>query len=389
VPPVERSARRSRRSPLGILITLGIFTTLLGSAHYYFIARFVLDPGLTGSARGLAIAALVGLGLSIIFNPFIDRRFGPSVGRVLGWPAYIWLATCFYLLLGLGLSDLAIAVLGLSGPEIAAQRAQLVLGSVFAIIALGFANVMRLPRVKRVEHAIEGLPAALDGYRIVQLSDVHIGTLIGKRFVSRLTARVNETDADAVAITGDLVDGSVEHIGDRVQPFGQMRARDGVFFVTGNHDYYSNAIAWCARVRELGIRTLRNERVAVERKGARLWIAGVDDYSSRHRSAEDVAEALRGCGDEPVVLLAHDPRSFEAAQRQPSLRLQISGHTHGGQMWPFTWFVRLQTRFVKGLYRAGRAQLYVSLGTGYWGPPIRVLAPAEITLHVLRSPAAS
>jgi predicted MPP superfamily phosphohydrolase len=168
-----------------------------------------------------------------------------------------------------------------------------------------------------------------------------------------------------------------------------MRARDGVFFVTGNHDYFSGALPWCARVRELGIRTLRNERVAIERQGARMWLAGVDDYSSRHRSRQDVEEALRSTGDEPVVLLAHDPRTFEAAKHQPNLRLQISGHTHGGQMWPFTWFVRLQTRFVQGVYNIGKARLYVSLGTGYWGPPIRVLAPAEITLHVLRSAPAS
>jgi predicted MPP superfamily phosphohydrolase len=135
---------------------------------------------------------------------------------------------------------------------------------------------------------------------------------------------------------------------------------------------------------ELGMRVLRNQGVWIERAGAGFWLAGVDDYSSRHRSAGDIDDALRGVDDgTPVVLLAHDPRTFEQAHLR-SISLQVSGHTHGGQMFPFTWLVRFQSRFVAGLYRVGRAQLYVSRGTGYWGPPIRVLAPAEITLLELR-----
>lgn len=244
-PATQPRPRRNRhgRSLQAIAIALGIFTSLLASVHYYFIARFVHDTGLTGSARTLATSLLVGLGLSVILNPLIERRFGPAAGRVLAWPAYIWMAACFYLLLGLGVSDLVLAITGAAGSDVMARRALIVLASVGAILSFGFASAMRTPRLKRVEHAIEGLAPALDGYSIAQLSDVHIGTLIGRGFAARVTARVNEANADAVAITGDLVDGEVSQIGERVQPFGEMKARDGVFFVTGNHDYYSGAQA--------------------------------------------------------------------------------------------------------------------------------------------------
>jgi predicted MPP superfamily phosphohydrolase len=384
-PKHDGSKPKHGRSLRGIVIALGIFVTLLALVHRYFYVRLVLDPELTGVAKGAATAFLAVAGSLIIAHPLLDRRFGPSVGQVLGWPAHFWLATIFYLLLVLGLSDLALLIFGLDGLPVMRQRAQIVVGVVGAVMAFGAYSGMRLPSVKRVEVTLPDWPKALDGFRIAQLSDVHIGTLIGKRFAARVTERVNALTPDAIAITGDLVDGSIEHIGDRVEPFAQLRARHGTYFVTGNHDYYSGAVDWCARVRELGIRVLRNERVAIDHDGTQLWIAGVDDYMLRRRSRADLDAALGGLREtDPVVLLAHNPLTFEDAH-QRGVSLQLSGHTHGGQMWPFTWLVRLQTRFVAGLYKLGRSQLYVSLGTGYWGPPIRVLAPAEITLLTLRS----
>lgn len=384
-PKQDGSKPSHGRSMRSIFIVLGIFVTILVLVHRYFYVRLVLDPQLVGLAKGAVTAFLAVAGSLIIAHPLLDRRFGPSVGQVLGWPAHLWLATVFYLLLALGLSDLALLAFGLDGLEVMRQRALIVVGGVGAIMAFGAYSGMRLPSVKQVEIALPDWPKALDGFRIAQLSDVHIGTLIGKRFAARITERVNALKADAIAITGDLVDGSIEHIGDRVEPFSQLRARHGTYFVTGNHDYYSGAMDWCARVRELGINVLRNERVGIDHDGARLWIAGVDDYMLRRRSRADLDAALSGLHEtDPVVLLAHNPLTFEDAHER-GVSLQLSGHTHGGQMWPFTWLVRLQTRFVAGLYRLGRSQLYVSLGTGYWGPPVRVLAPAEITLLTLRS----
>jgi predicted MPP superfamily phosphohydrolase len=216
----------------------------------------------------------------------------------------------------------------------------------------------------------------------VQISDIHIGPTLRRAFAQRLVARCNELNADLIAITGDLVDGSVIFLNDEVAPFAGLRARDGVYFVTGNHDYYSGGERWARKVSELGIEVLRNRRVAVERDGARFDLAGVDDLSSSRIGGlhgHDLSAALDGWdGELPVVLLAHDPRTFDQA-RHRGVHLQLSGHTHGGQMWPFAWFVRLQTRYVAGLYQRDRSHLYVSRGTGYWGPPMRVLAPAEIT----------
>ena len=179
----------------------------------------------------------------------------------------------------------------------------------------------------------------------------------------------------------------MHHLHDEVAPFANLRARHGVFFVTGNHDHYSGASRWVDRVAELGMQPLRNRSVIVAQDVADGFeLAGVDDISSRRVDGHgyDMPRALEAWDrTRPLIMLSHDPRSFEDA-RGHGVHLQLSGHTHGGQMWPFGWFVRLQTRYVAGAYRAGNSQLYVSRGTGFWGPPVRLLAPAEITELVLR-----
>jgi predicted MPP superfamily phosphohydrolase len=183
------------------------------------------------------------------------------------------------------------------------------------------------------------------------------------------------------------VDGKVAHYGGEVAPFGELQGRDGVYFVTGNHDHFSGADAWTRQLEGLGITVLRNRRVRLERAGAAFELAGVDDFGSarrRQRAQRDLEDTLEGWdGACPLVLLAHDPRSFELAKER-GVALQLSGHTHGGQLWPFNALVRLQTRFVAGVYRHGGSTLYVSRGTGFWGPPMRLLSPAEITEIVLR-----
>jgi predicted MPP superfamily phosphohydrolase len=191
---------------------------------------------------------------------------------------------------------------------------------------------------------------------------------------------------DLIALTGDLVDGSVGQIRGEVEPLARLSAPHGFYFVTGNHDYYSGAEAWVERVRELGIRPLRNQRVQIGDGDQAFYLAGVEDHRGdwTRGSTEDLAEALRGRDpDRPVVLLAHDPSSFARA-RDMQVDLQISGHTHGGQIWPFGYLVQLAVPHVAGLLRRGRSQLYVSRGSGFWGPPIRLFAPSEITEIVIR-----
>jgi hypothetical protein len=221
----------------------------------------------------------------------------------------------------------------------------------------------------------------------VQISDIHLGPLLGRAFARELVERVNALRPDLVALTGDLVDGSVARLRDEVAPFAGLRARHGAFFVTGNHDWYSGAEAWVGVVRELGLRPLRNERVEIGSAGASFDLAGVDDHRGDwlHGSPSDLARALEGRdAGRPVVLLAHDPTTFAEASRR-GVDLQLSGHTHGGQIWPFRYLVRLAVPWVDGLHERGASLLYVSRGTGFWGPPLRLLAPAEITEITLRA----
>jgi predicted MPP superfamily phosphohydrolase len=200
--------------------------------------------------------------------------------------------------------------------------------------------------------------------------------------VERLVKRVNDLAPDLIALTGDLVDGTPDLLADRVAPLGGLRAPQGTFFVTGNHEYFSGADRWITRFRELGFRVLQNERVPVGNGKGTFELAGVPDwrgaaYGPNHRPRlKDVLDGR--APDREVVLLAHQPRQFEEAAAL-DVGLQISGHTHGGQIWPFTWLIHLAEKWVAGLHRVGRSQLYVSRGTGFWGPPMRLLAPREIT----------
>jgi predicted MPP superfamily phosphohydrolase len=356
--------------------------------HVYFAQRLVLDTALPAPWSTMGLAALALAGSSIFARPVAEMRFGPRAGALLGWPAHLWLGCCFYLLIALGIGDAVSSLLHADGVQAARTQALSACGAVSLIALLGTRSVLAGPRLVRVEHAITGWPAALDGYRIVQLSDVHVGAILRRPFIEQLVARSNALEPDVIAITGDLVDGELKHYGGDLEPLRALRARDGAFFVTGNHDHYSGGERWAGHVAGLGVRVLRNAGLRIERDGAGFELAGVDDYSAGRLDGghgHDLERALAGWdGASPLVLLAHDPRSFAEAQAR-GVHLQLSGHTHGGQMWPFAWLVRLQTPHVAGVYERGRSRLYVSRGTGFWGPPMRVLAKAELTLHVMRS----
>ncbi|HEU4726282.1 MAG TPA: metallophosphoesterase [Kofleriaceae bacterium] len=229
---------------------------------------------------------------------------------------------------------------------------------------------------------------ALDGFSIVQLSDLHVGMTIDRTFVERVVDHANRLSPDVIALTGDLVDGRVQDLRDDVAPLAQLRARHGVYAVTGNHEYYSGADEWIAELTRLGARYLRNQRVAIGDGAAQFDLAGVDDYSAAGwpGHGEDLAAALGGRDPgRAVVLLAHQPRQVRNAARH-GVDLQLSGHTHGGQIWPWHYIVRLQQGgLLAGRYDVDGTQLYVSRGCGYWGPPVRLLAPLEITRVILRA----
>jgi predicted MPP superfamily phosphohydrolase len=263
------------------------------------------------------------------------------------------------------------------------------------VVALGtagtgayFANSP--PAVRRVPVTLAGLDPALDGLRIVTFSDGHLSATYGGRRFERLVELVNEQRPDVVAIVGDLVDGDVSELREEAAPLADLVSEQGVFFVTGNHEYFVDTNAWLRHLPTLGVDVLRNERVAITRGGASIDLAGIDDRTAASSGVPghgaDLDAALDGRDDAtPVVLLAHQPFMVDEA-RAAGVDLQLSGHTHGGQLWPFDYAIRLDQPAVEGLSRHGDTQLYVTSGAGYWGPPMRIGARPEVTVVELRAP---
>ena len=368
-----------------ILIFLVVGSLIMGSAHRYVWARLVRDAAMPAPWARLATIALVVM-FVLLMSSFVAIRGLPrAYGGPLAWVVYTWLGILFFMVVSLGASDLArfvtVRVQGLAtleDPERRQAIARLFAGGAtllgLGLSASGAVSVLSPTAVKRVRVVIDRLTGAASGMRIVQISDVHVGPTIGRTFIRGIVDRINALDADVVVITGDLVDGPVERLVEHVAPLADLRAKHGVYFVTGNHEYYAGADAWIAHLATLGVRTLRNERVRIGGEDG-FDLAGIDDHSA----GSDLPKALAGReADRACVLLAHQPRGIELAD-ELGVDLQLSGHTHGGQMFPWNFAVRLQQPFIAGLHKLARAQIYVSCGTGYWGPPMRVGAPAEIT----------
>lgn len=384
---------------LSFVLFFGIFMLVVGGVHYYLWARLVRDLQPAPQLMRYLSLGLVLLFVSIPLAMLTSRALPREVAQFALKPSYIWIGVMWLLLVAVFSFDVVkLLVMGVERligmPHDPERRQTLARLFGFAAAAVGGgATLLALVegyrfRVKRVEVELEKLPAELDGTTIVQLTDVHVGPNIGRRFIESVVKTVNDLEPDVVAITGDLVDGSVDSLKNAVAPLAELRARFGSFFVTGNHEYYSGAVQWCEHLPTLGLKVLRNERVQIGDDGAAFDLAGVDDLQGRgfgNGHGADVARALEGRDlSRAVVLLAHQPRVVSQAETH-GVDLQLSGHTHGGQLWPFNWLVKLQQPVVSGLERIGQTLVYVSNGTGYWGPPMRLAAPAEVTQIVLRS----
>lgn len=263
-----------------------------------------------------------------------------------------------------------------------------VIGTAGLMSGYGFYEARRTPRRKRVEIPIKNLPASFDGFRIVQITDLHIGPTIKRSFVQSVVDEVLSLKPDLVAVTGDLVDGTVSHLKHDAAPLSGLEAPFGLYFVTGNHEYYSGAEPWVKEIRRLGFNVLLNEHVILDKNGEKLVLAGVTDFNGGmilHHHVSDPSLALKGAPEGTVrILLAHQPRSVFEASKQ-GVDLQISGHTHGGQYFPWNNFVKLQQPFISGLNKYRNTWVYTSRGTGYWGPPNRFGIPSEVTEIILRS----
>ena len=365
-----------------------LFPLLLAVLHLYIGLRVVPDLPPLGLLRPITVVLLAlsyGLMLLTLLSRSLWRR--PLADRI-ATPG-LFMAGLFSSLLVLTLvRDLVLLPLSfaLSAPDVlmaAGLSAILVVLLGILVTLVGFISARRRARIVDVRVPIANLPAALDGFSIAQVSDVHVGATIRREYVSRIVEAVNALEADVIALTGDFVDGPVHELAPHTAPLARLRARYGAFFVTGNHEYYSGAGPWTAEFRRLGLHVLLNEHAVIRHAGAALVIAGVTDYSAHHFTPahrSDPQGALAGAPPEATVriLLAHQPRSAAAAAAA-GFQLQLSGHTHGGQFWPWTLFVRFQQPFTAGLHRLNQLWVYVSRGTGYWGIPNRFGAPAEIT----------
>jgi hypothetical protein len=368
-------------------MTLALLSALL---HAYVGWRVVPDLGAPWAA---AFAVL--LTLSAVAMPFAlwarHIRTQPLSDRV-AWAGLLAMGLFSSLLVLTVGRDLLLAIAAaivwlwpgaLPFERLEATSAVVVPLAGIALTLLGLFNARRTAAVITVDVPIAGLPAALHGFTIAQISDIHVGPTIKRGYLDAIVAAVNRIGADMVAVTGDLVDGSVHQLGAHVAPLAGLTSRHGTFFVTGNHEYYSGAPDWIVELRRLGLNVLLNEHVVLRHADASLVVAGVTDFSAHHygeRHRSDPAAALAGAPADAAVrvLLAHQPRSAMAAAAA-GFDLQLSGHTHGGQFLPWTFFVRLQQPFTAGLHRWRALWVYTSRGTGYWGPPKRLGAPSEIT----------
>ena len=367
--------------------TIATVLFLLLVLHLYIGARLIpaLQLGIAGSLAGVVLLAastlLVPTGL---LSPYFKRRRG---AEQLAWAGLLAMGLFSSLLVLTVARELVLVAVRFSPvPWVDAARETALGVPLLAVLVtlIGLFNARRLAHVKHVDVPVANLPAELDGYTIAQISDIHVGPTIKRKYLSAIVDKVNSLGADAIAITGDLVDGTVARLARHTAPLARLAAPDGTFFVTGNHEYYSGAEAWIAELRRLGVTVLMNQHVVRTRGAASLMIAGVADYTAHHFNPEHKSDPRQAAHGAPRglalrILLAHQPRTAAAAA-EAGFDLQLSGHTHGGQFFPWNLFVPLQQPYVSGLNRLGKMWVYTSRGTGYWGPPKRFGAPSEITL---------
>ncbi|MFJ4901910.1 metallophosphoesterase [Streptomyces sp. NPDC088727] len=431
---------------MGFVLLAVVALALLVAVHRYVWRRFVGDTTATGSRlrRAGTVAAYVLPLLSV--GALVSGRSGVPfwLQQVLAWPGYLWLAALLYLTLALLVGEAVRPLLrrllarrattaaagadpartpeteqtekaartpeteraGAAGSDTrtaappappssqaaaaSASRRLFVaraVGGAAAVAGLGTVGygtygVLRGPRVKRVTIPLARLPRSAHGFRIAVVSDIHLGPILGRAHTQRIVDTVNRTQPDLIAVVGDLVDGSVANLGPAAEPLAGLRSRHGAFFVTGNHEYYSGAAQWVDHVRELGMHPLENARVEIDG----FDLAGVNDIGGESEGqGPDFGRAL---GDRDrsraAVLMAHQPVLIDEAVAH-GVDLQLSGHTHGGQLWPGNYIAELSNPTVAGLERYGDTQLYVTRGAGAWGPPVRVGAPSDITVVELAS----
>lgn len=370
--------------------------SIMGLAWLYVVLRFVRHLPVGTVGRVLAALALLPLAeyylLVVWSSGHLSEVVWPHAVLVaVGWAFGSFLVLALLLLARDGLGGLLWLVARTPGRRVLGSRAASMLLGVLALLlgTWGTWQGLKIPDVKRVDVTMPGLPAAFEGYRIAQLSDLHATALLTAEWQSAVVEKTNALKTDLIVITGDLQDGTPQALAADVAPFAQLQAKDGVYAVPGNHEYYVDYPGWMAAFQALGLPMLENRHVVIEHGGARLVLAGLTDPQARAfgQAPPDLQAALAGAPEGvPVLLLAHRPGAAPEHARA-GVGLQLSGHTHGGQIWGPNLLTRWANNgFLAGLYQVGRMPLYVSRGTGLWhGLVLRLGTPSEITEIVLHS----
>ncbi len=378
-----------------------VSTTLACLIHRYMWVRWVRDMHWPPLVHRLATAFLVVMSAALPAVMALGRKLPSTWGPYFAIPLYMWIGIIFYFLLLMGSADIGrwIAARRRSStsvhPDPEARRRFIgrAVGGGVGLLSSSLASAAFLeakagPTIERVEVPLARFPKALSGLKIVQISDLHVGPTIDKAYVENVVRLAMECQPDLIAVTGDLVDGTVEGLRDAVAPLAGLKAPLGTYYVSGNHEYYSGIEPWLAHVSSLGMEVLANAHKLISVNGALFYIAGIHDYSAgRFGHVSDIDLALKESDASiPTLLLAHQPRSI-LDLKHPQVCLQLSGHTHAGQIWPFTYLVQLVQPYVQGLHAHGDCMIYVNRGTGYWGPPMRLPQRSEITELTLRGQA--
>jgi hypothetical protein len=373
--------------------------------------RLIVPAGLHAPWNAIAWGAVVLLLLIPPFSILMERYGLEKWSDRFAWLGYVGLGLVSILithlicrdvlwLVATGLQkgialirEIANPASGGPDPVDPARRAALVqsmnlgiMGIAAGLTVYGIIEARRKPATREVLIPLPHLPDDLEGFRIVQISDVHAGLTVKRGFVETIVEQVNSLQPDLIAFTGDLADGSVSHLRDEVAPLAELRAPHGSWFITGNHEYYSGAEPWVEEAARLGFTVLLNQHAIVQRGSGRILLAGVTDYSGGdfiRSHLSDPRAAIAGAAAHDIrILLAHQPRSLYAALPL-GFDLQISGHTHGGQFFPWNLAAAVGQPYIAGLHKHENMWVYVSRGTGYWGPPVRLAARSEVTVLIL------
>lgn len=393
-----------------MIIFATVVSLIWGGAHVY--AGWSLGRHMRTLGRRRALWAVLAVSFAVTLGAMILRRAAPDLALVgsLQWVAYLGMGSFALLLFLVVARDLGLFALGTGKRLLSTAPAEAegagdqpddpgrrelfrntvntsLMGVAAAGTGFGYYEAKKLAEVVEVDVPIEGLKKELDGFRIAQISDVHVGPTIKRAYLQAVVERVNALRPDLIAFTGDMVDGYVDKMREEVSPIRQLEAPYGAYFVPGNHEYYWDGPAWCAEAERCGLHVLVNAHHLVDVDGARLVVGGVTDYRAGSRvegHESDPHRALEGAPEADFrLLLAHQPKSVWEAEKA-GFDLQLSGHTHGGQFWPWSLFVGMAHPFTRGLNDYESMKIYVNRGTGYWGPPLRLGVPSEITLLTLR-----